>query len=297
MKLKKFLKAANGRICGGTEYQWECFPNGQYTDVSDLDGNEVGGCIYNRLSMKVYQVEVHVYDDQVSYRWTHPEWKQAYYDEAEARGVDSRTAYDDVDFTDVFEEEDILKLLTEIVHLTYVHSKPLVDSKKPIKNLDPASAWPFNTIEPSKEVKGLNPASAWPFPLMDRPQCSEDEDLDGTDADWGHDEIYDGPCDCQMAYDDVDECNMESAEAARGCCGDGCCGVERVVPEKEFEVLLTVKHRFSVKARNMEQAIDKAKLFEKDMKSGVWPKGLCWEDRWVSKTAVSRRLETTNIEE
>lgn len=282
MKLKKFLKAANGRICGGTEYQWDCFPNGQYTDVSDLDGNEVGGCIYNRLTMKVYQVEVHVYDDQVSYRWTHPEWEQAYYDEANRRNVDGDNAYDDVQYNLIDDEDEILHLLTEVVHMTYVHSKPA-------KSNNPADAWPFSDEDKegfsidkfNKEVKGLSPTSAWPFPMMTRPQTNEDDELDGTDEDWGHDDENDEDC-C--------DCDCDSS-----CCGSNDDALQ--VPEKEFEVLLTVKHRFSVKARNMEQAIDKAKLFEKDMKSGVWPKGLCWEDRWVSKTAVSRRLETTNIEE
>ena len=277
MKLKKFLKAANGRICGGTEHQWECFPNGQYMDVSDIDGEEIGGCIYSRLSMKVYQVEVHVYEDEVAYRWIDTEWQEAYDDEADARGVDKITAYNDVDYTIVYDEDDILKLLTEVVHKTYVHSKP-------IKAKNPADAWPFGATEKEaikKEMEGLNPSAAWPFPLMDRPQCSEDEDLDGTDADWGHDESEDEDC-C--------ECDCDSS-----CCSSNDDALQ--VPEKDFVVHLSVKHRFSVKARNMEQAIDKAKLFEKDMKSGTWPKGLCWEDRWVSKTAVSRRLETTNIEE
>ena len=309
MKLKKFLKAANGRICGGTEYQWDCFPNGQYTDVSDLDGNEIGGCIYNRLSMKVYQVEVHVYDDEVSYRWTNPEWEQAYEDEASKRNVDPINAYDHVNYTIIDDEDEILHLLSEVVHMTYVHSKPIKPVDEPkmedIKScLNPSAAWPFST-NPNLtglvgETKKTSPSSAWPFPVGN-PDSNEDDDLDGTDADWGHDD------------EDVDAVNELLSEASRddgfdidefnhhadveSCCvGNGCCG-EREVPETDFEVTLTVRHRFAVSARNMEQAIDKARLFQKDMKSGVWPKGLIWEDQWVSKTAVTHRLETTHIED
>lgn len=264
MKLKKFLKAVDGYVCGGSEYQWKCFPNAQFMDVSDLDGNEIGGCIFSRTDQTVYQVEVHVYDDEVAYRWIDPKWSLEYGIEAEQRNVSKFNAYDDVDFTQVESEKEILDLLHSVIHKTYVHSKPIA---KKATSMSPPPATPK-----------MNPAAAWPFPT-DLSMSSEDEDetLDGLDADWGN---------VDEEGFDVDEYRAQA-------------GVLDEVPveQKEFEVVLTVKHRFTVKARNMEAAGDKAKEFQLDMKSGGWPAGLSWEDRWVSKVAVTRRCETVTIEE
>ena len=261
MKLKQFLKAARGQVCGGSDYQWDCFPDGQFMDVSDLDGNEVAGCIFSRKSQLVYQVEVHVYDDKVAYRWIDPDWMVDYGSEAERRKVDKMNAYDDTNFTDVESEDEILHLLSEVVSCTYVHSKPIFADK-------------------DAPVVGLNPAAAWPFPKGQTTGFVGDdgsEDLGEPNRDAG--------TSAEQELDDINELfNDFDSDSLGG-------------PQTEFEVVLTVRHRFSVKAETMEGAIGKAKEFNKNFRNGGWPEGLIWEDQWISKETATRRLETVNIED
>jgi hypothetical protein len=258
MKLKKFLKAADSRVCGGSEYQWDCFGrNAQYMDISDLSGEEIGGCIFDRETQVVYQVELYVNSDNVAYRWLEPEWACEYGLEADRRKVDKMIAYDDVRFTEVYSEEDILDLTHRIVHNTYVHSKP---------------------------IDGIGPAAAWPFPPMGNKQFVGQANFD-TDPPTAEEMAESWNDDDEDGFD-VDEFrSMAGVES------------EDEPAQEEYEVMLTVKHRFTVKARNMEAACDKAKEFQQNMKSGGWPEGLCWEDRWVSKVGASKRLETLNIED
>jgi hypothetical protein len=275
MKLKKFLKAADSRVCGGSVFQWDCFGlNAQFMDVSDLSGEEIGGCIFDRETQQVYQVEAYVNSDSVAYRWTDPEWVDAYKDECATRKVSKTKAYDDVKFTEVASEEDILDLLHRIVHNTYVHSKP---------------------------IEGLTPASAWPFPIMGSMKCEaeipDNEYNEGYDDDWK--EGGDSGAGIDWDNDDSDEDGFDVDEFRNmaGVDHTDDAFFEEAAPQQEYEVLLTVKHRFTVKARNMEAACDKAKEFQEDMKSGAWPKGLSWEDRWVTKVGATKRLETTHIED
>jgi hypothetical protein len=243
-------------------------------DVSDIIGNEVGGCIFDRKTQQVYQVEVYAYPDNVAYRWIDPKWSLEYGIEAERRGVDKFNAYDDVEFTQVETEDDVLHLLTEMVHGTYVHSKPIkpefTAGYRVDQTLNPVSAWPFPPMGAKKE-ETLSYTGPIP-PGYDTDEYNNDEGMSGAMDDWKED----GDSGEGLDWDDLEE----TAE-----------------PKTEYEVVLTVKHRFTVKARNMEAAGDTAKRFQADMKSGSWEDGLCWEDRWVSKVAVAKRLETVNIED
>lgn len=122
MKLKKFINSANGQICGGSEFGWSCYPDARYIDISDIDNREIGHCLASTKTQEVYEIELHVYEDNISYRWTHPNYINSRDQEALSRNIDPNIAYDDVNFTDITSEEEILKLVKNIVHKTYVHS-------------------------------------------------------------------------------------------------------------------------------------------------------------------------------
>ena len=51
-----------------------------------------------------------------------------------------------------------------------------------------------------------------------------------------------------------------------------------------YEVVITVKQRFSVKADSYDEAVDKANGFVHTMKPPEeWGKGVCWEDQEIVK--------------
>ena len=126
MNLQQFLEAVDFRICNGSEYQWECYPNARYLDISDINGNDVCSCLFNTKSQEVYEVTVYLYDSFAAYRWIDPLYAPAHAAEAEIRGVDSTLAIDDLKFIDIESEADILKTARSIVHMTYVHSHSLL---------------------------------------------------------------------------------------------------------------------------------------------------------------------------
>ena len=129
MNLQEFMDAVDCRVCGGSTFQWACYPNARYMDISDINGNEVGSCLFSTVSQEVYEIEFYVYDDNVAYRWTDLVYAQARNEESASKGLDPAIAYDDVRFSNVESEEEILKLVRSIVHMTYVHSHPLVEEQ------------------------------------------------------------------------------------------------------------------------------------------------------------------------
>jgi hypothetical protein len=281
MKIQDVSLAAGHRVCGGSEYQWQCWPDAQFMDFTDIDGQEVAGCIYSREDQTVYSAEVHLYEpefaDSVSYRWLNPDWKQAMLDEATQRGVDSANAYDGVQFTDIEDETEFLDLVSRIVHHTYVHAKKVV-ADETIVGMSPQAGWPFPTP----------PQAGWPFP-------TPPQDAPASPDVWDDLIHYDG--------DEPAECN--------GCGGGGCCGgcdrenesdrsfsaselddLEREFnePKTTWEVTITTKHRLDIEARNYEEVVTKARAFKENVKVHEWGEGVFWMDHWISKETVSKRI-------
>lgn len=117
MKLNEVNEALDHKITGGSEYQWNCYPDGRYLDYeSDFAHVSV---LYSTVDQTVYQAEVSVKreawdEDKKPYRWLNPHYKDAFYKEAKKRKVDPEQAWDDVKFIDLEMEEDFLEKATAI---------------------------------------------------------------------------------------------------------------------------------------------------------------------------------------
>jgi hypothetical protein len=306
MKIQDVSLAAGHRVCGGSEYQWQCWPDAQFMDFTDIDGQEVAGCTYSREDQTVYSAEVHLYEDDekdsVSYRWLNPDWKQAMLDEAERRNVNSTVAYDGVTFTDIEDETEFLDLMSRIVHHTYVHAKKIVKDET---------------------IIGMSPQSGWPFPTGPKPGPATHRGRDADDTIWqelGQRKVNESVT-CGGCEGCCEGCGGDESECGGGCDGcDGTCNgecdvgaeweahhndddftdkdIDDMVEElermtdgdkKEWQVTLTTKHRLSVSARTYEEAISKAHEFKESIRA-EWPTDVCWEDHWISKETVTRRV-------
>lgn len=112
MKLNEINEALAHRITGGSEYQWDCYPDGRYLDYeSDFAHVSV---LYSTSDQTVYQAEVSVkfeaWDtDKKPYRWLNPDYVDAFYKESEKRQVDTDIAWDDVKWIDLEMTEDFLE--------------------------------------------------------------------------------------------------------------------------------------------------------------------------------------------
>jgi hypothetical protein len=141
MILSDFTTATDSRVCGGSEFTWGCFPNARYMDIANIDGEEVVGCVFNYKTQEVYSVEAFVYEDNVAFRWIDQKWVNSHIAESTERGFDPDQAYDDVKFTNIIDETEILNLARKIVHKTYVHSHKDMNWDQAIKeaSIDPSS--------------------------------------------------------------------------------------------------------------------------------------------------------------
>lgn len=116
--LKKYLKAINYKVSEGSPFCWECYgPNAHYLDSIILKKYHASA-IFDRETQIVYEVELHDYVKNKSYRWMHPQYIAAHNHEAKKKGVNADVAYTDLDHDHLFNdltEEDMLKKLKKII--------------------------------------------------------------------------------------------------------------------------------------------------------------------------------------
>lgn len=132
MKLIDVITAAGGRVSGGDPHLWECFgPNAQYMEFRDFDGNGVSHCIFDTFTYEVYFVhcELPLVSNEAgvphqAFCWYEPSYRTAYMKECVEHEVDPNIAYDDVKYTEVFEEKTILKYLKDIGDTNYEDLPP-----------------------------------------------------------------------------------------------------------------------------------------------------------------------------
>jgi len=120
MNLQDFMIATEYRISEGSEYCWSCFGDRAYC-LDSFAGWEDGTSApsatvtFDRGDQTVYMIEVCDYVRQRAYRWINPDFKDAFNKECDERGVPCDEAWDDVAYTDIDVEEDIIEKLTAIL--------------------------------------------------------------------------------------------------------------------------------------------------------------------------------------
>ena len=113
--VQEFANAVQHKITGGSTYGWDCFG----PDVRWLDAEEPNvysaSIVFGGPEFLVHIAEVHDHVNDRSYRLIHPEFKDAYYAEAEQRKTDPDLAWDDHKFIDLESDTDFLEKCAAIV--------------------------------------------------------------------------------------------------------------------------------------------------------------------------------------
>lgn len=110
LTIKEWMELVDYRITEGDSYGWQCFGDNAQS-LSSWNGDHDGwsfNIVYDRGTQVVYVVEVCDYKRQRAYRMINPDFQQAHDDEAASRGVDSKLAWDDVDYVDLEIDEDFV---------------------------------------------------------------------------------------------------------------------------------------------------------------------------------------------
>jgi hypothetical protein len=111
--LKQFLEVIDFKITGGETYQWSCYgPSARFLE-SDyaLDNGYSCTAIFDSENQTVYELEVHDFNNERSYRWNNPDFEFLMLAESAKRGIDKDIAYDGVEFIDVILEDFFEKAL------------------------------------------------------------------------------------------------------------------------------------------------------------------------------------------
>jgi hypothetical protein len=127
MKILDLILAADGRIAGGSEFQWQCFgPNARYLDFCDLNGIEYAHGIFDAKTQHVYMIHLEIPEQQYAYQWIDHENKKKYLTECKARCVDPDVAWDEVTYRNIGSSDKMLSYLSDIGNLNY--QLALIDS-------------------------------------------------------------------------------------------------------------------------------------------------------------------------
>ena len=111
--LKQFLNVIDFQITGGEDYQWGCYgPNARFLEC-DYAAESGYSCtaIFDSENQTVYELEVHDFNNERSYRWINPDFEFLMLAESNKRGISKDIAYDGVEFVDVILEDFFEKAL------------------------------------------------------------------------------------------------------------------------------------------------------------------------------------------
>ena len=113
MFLKDVNEALDHKIVGGSEYQWNCYPEARFMDYESPHAHV--GVLFSTDTQVIYCAEINDKENKYKpYRWLNPAFKDAYIEEATERGVDPNNAWDNTVWCDLELSEDWLEKATAI---------------------------------------------------------------------------------------------------------------------------------------------------------------------------------------
>jgi hypothetical protein len=120
MKIIDVINAADGRICGSEAFLWGCYGSDAiYLNFSDINNQEVIGCIFDRKNQEVYELEVSIPQSDTHFKWFNPDTFEAIEQFSKNRQLDVWTAYDDVEYKQVSQEDQIIQYVRDVVATYY----------------------------------------------------------------------------------------------------------------------------------------------------------------------------------
>jgi hypothetical protein len=106
MHIQKYLESIGYSIESGGQFLWTCYgPTARYLD------SITASAVVDQQTGFVYEISVNDDEQHIHHRWIHPEYLEVYVNEATSRGCDPWQAYDDVMYTQVLDEAEILEIV------------------------------------------------------------------------------------------------------------------------------------------------------------------------------------------
>lgn len=113
--LQQFFELIEFKINDGQPYGWSCFGPNAYIISVDENPSASASIVFDTKTQEVYEVDVHDYINNRSYRLMNSKFQKAYLKEAKSRKVNPNEAYDNVNFIDLELTEDYLEKASAIL--------------------------------------------------------------------------------------------------------------------------------------------------------------------------------------
>lgn len=115
MYLQEFIESIGYKITGGDEFLWKCYgPNARSLDCEDWEHYSIT-CIYDTATQEVYEMSACDYVNSRAYKYTNPEYAEAYKAQARDLGFLNDTAWDDVEYTTLDVTSDMYEKIEGIM--------------------------------------------------------------------------------------------------------------------------------------------------------------------------------------
>jgi hypothetical protein len=120
MRFAEYLEAVDYNIIDMTDYMWSCFGDNCRIVESRITETVYAGCVFDVDTQTVCEMSVYSYQDSppLAWRWLHPLHAQAYWDECQHRGVDGQCAWDEANYQDVTDINNLVSKLRELAGST-----------------------------------------------------------------------------------------------------------------------------------------------------------------------------------
>jgi hypothetical protein len=109
--MKEWMELVNYRITEGSAFCWNCYGSDSYS-LDSWNGEQDGHSftvIFDTKTQTVYEVQAHDYVRNRAYRLINPEFKSAHDHESNGRGIESKNAWDEVDYVDLDVDDDFIQ--------------------------------------------------------------------------------------------------------------------------------------------------------------------------------------------
>lgn len=102
--LADIMAAVNFKVQGGGNYLWSCYgPNAQFMDFGVDENLEMSvSCVFDTSNQEVYEITVCPRASKM-YRWINPQYLEVWKEECVSRKIE-----EELEYTDVEDEDDIL---------------------------------------------------------------------------------------------------------------------------------------------------------------------------------------------
>lgn len=123
--LQQFLETIDYKVTGGSDFLWKCYGPDAYSIDSEVYDHYSASIYFDTKTSEVYEIAVCDEINNRQYRWTNPDFTDAYNTEVTSRGLDDNDFL--LNLTTIEVDYDMLEKLSGIVNKTDYDTRIVIE--------------------------------------------------------------------------------------------------------------------------------------------------------------------------